>query len=96
MTIQHSLASVLTAMARGAYIVHVPESLAAPVQATLPGLTRLDPVSHADGEPTVGFLHHRRSEAIRHAMDGRFSALDRWAIGYLRAVFGPGWARLAD
>lgn len=97
MTILYSLAAVCAAYLRGAYVIHVPESLAASVERVLSarGFHRLDAVRRPDGEITVAFVHGPRSEAIRHAMDGRFSALSRGAVHYLTRVYGPRWPELA-
>lgn len=96
MTLLHSLIDVLAAIQCGAYVVHVPEALAPDVARGRPrGFVMLDPVHRADGERTVAFVHSARADAIRRAMDGRFSALSDNAIRYLRFVYGPDWYLLA-
>lgn len=97
MTPLHTLADVLAAIQFGAYVVHVPEALSPDVARARPrGFVMLDhPVRHADGERTVAFVHSARADAIRHAMDGHFTALSDQAIRYLRCVFGANWYLLA-
>lgn len=96
MTLLHSLVDVRAAVHCGAHVVHVPEALAPDVARARPrGFVMLDPVRGADGDWTVAFVHSARADAIRHAMDGRFSALSYQAIRYLRSVFGPNWYLLA-